>query len=114
MQPLYICIFLFAQWPVIANADAPASASASRLNEILQSDAVDAGALAAQRGGTDVASTAAQDGAVSGNRATNTVSGGNVIASGAFANASGLPMVIQNSGNNVLIQNSTIVNVQFK
>jgi hypothetical protein len=107
-------MFLFAQWPAIANADAPAAASASRLDEMLQSEAVDAGSLAAQRGGTDAVSTSAQDGAVSGNGATNTVSGGNIIASGAFANASGLPMVIQNSGNNVLIQNSTIVNVQFK
>jgi hypothetical protein len=54
------------------------------------------------------------EGSLSQDRATNTVSGGNVIQSGAFANASGLPTVIQNSGNNVLIQNSTIVNVQFK
>jgi hypothetical protein len=38
----------------------------------------------------------------------------NVISDGAFSGSVGLPMVIQNSGNNVLIQNATIVNVQLK
>ncbi len=54
------------------------------------------------------------NGAVSGNSAVAVASGANVITEGAFSNASGLPMVIQNSGANVLIQNATIINVQFK
>ena len=54
------------------------------------------------------------NGAVSGNSAMAVTTGANVITEGAFSNASGLPMVIQNSGANVLIQNATIVNVQFK
>lgn len=45
--------------------------------------------------------------------AKHTVSGGNVVSGSAFGNAAGLPTVIQNSGNNVLIQNSTIVNVRM-
>ena len=45
--------------------------------------------------------------------AKNTVSGGNLVSGSAFGNAAGLPTVIQNSGNNVLIQNSTIVNVRM-
>lgn len=48
---------------------------------------------------------------VSGNQAINNVSGYNVIDRGAFAEASGITSVIQNSGNNVVIQDSTIVNV---
>lgn len=52
-------------------------------------------------------------GGVDGNSATNTVSGTNVIQDGSFANASGISTVIQNSGSNVLIQNGTVVNVQF-
>ena len=40
--------------------------------------------------------------------------GYNTIADGAFTGAVGVPMVIQNSGNNVLIQNATIINVQFQ
>lgn len=49
----------------------------------------------------------------SNNVATNTVSGSNIIADGAFNESSGVFSVIQNSGNNVLIQNSTVVNVQL-
>jgi len=53
-------------------------------------------------------------GSVADNTAINTVSSANIVADGSFANAVGLPTVIQNSGNNVLIQNATILNVQFK
>ena len=40
--------------------------------------------------------------------------GDNVISGGAFANSSGIASVIQNSSNNVIIQDSTIVNVTFQ
>jgi hypothetical protein len=52
-------------------------------------------------------------GGVDGNTATDVVSGTNVIQGGSFANANGISTVIQNSGSNVLIQNGTVVNVQF-
>lgn len=42
------------------------------------------------------------------------VSGVNTISSGAFSNASGLPVAIQNSGSNVLIQNATIINIHMQ
>jgi len=51
------------------------------------------------------------NGSVATNTAANLITGSNSVADGSFANASGLPVVIQNSGNNVLIQNSIIVNV---
>ncbi|OBT16011.1 carbon storage regulator [Vibrio sp. UCD-FRSSP16_10] len=54
------------------------------------------------------------DGAIDGNVADNTVSGSNIMASGAFSDNSGISSVIQNTGNNVLIQNSTIVNLSIK
>lgn len=67
------------------------------------------------RGGFDLVKNDMQlSGTVTGNSAVNVLSGGNAIADGAFANASGLPMVIQNSGSNVSIQNATIVNIQLK
>ncbi|CAE6913722.1 carbon storage regulator [Vibrio alginolyticus] len=50
----------------------------------------------------------------SGNVANNTVSGNNVLSPGAFADSSGLSNVIQNTGNNVLIQSSTVVNLTLK
>jgi hypothetical protein len=69
----------------------------------------DDAALARQRGGADTAT-----GIVSANQATNVVTGSNTITGGALAGASGVPVVIQNSGNNVLIQSSVTVNVQMK
>lgn len=53
-------------------------------------------------------------GTVANNSAVNVVTGANIVTDSAFSNASGLPMVIQNSGANVLIQNATIINVQIK
>lgn len=69
------------------------------------------------RGGTSVnsiRSEAVSNGLLQDATATNVATGTNSIADGAFSNAVGLPIVIQNSGANVLIQNSTIVNVQFR
>src|SRR6476661_2739741 len=53
------------------------------------------------------------DGNVQDNAAINNITGRNVITSGAFANASGLSTAIQNSGNNVLIQNATILQLDL-
>ena len=49
-------------------------------------------------------------GTLTDNVATNNITGNNVIDASSFANAAGVVSVIQNTGNNVLIQNSTIVN----
>lgn len=77
--------------------------------------ALDLGVLNGYRGGADLhISDMKVDGVVGNNQAYNLVTGANVIAQGSFSGASGLPMVIQNSGNNVLIQNATILNLQMK
>ncbi len=65
-------------------------------------------------GGTDVRNGITLNGNVSNTSTDHTISGGNAIGSGAFSDAVGLPMVIQNSGNSVLIQNATIINVQLQ
>jgi hypothetical protein len=71
--------------------------------------------LAQMRGGSETPwSDMKLAGTVANNSAVNVVSGANTVTDGAFTNASGLPMVIQNSGANVLIQNATIINVQIK
>ncbi|MEH0664595.1 carbon storage regulator [Vibrio scophthalmi] len=49
-----------------------------------------------------------------GNAVTNSVTGNNVIASSALMHSSGITSVVQNTGNNVLIQNSTVVNLTLK
>lgn len=67
------------------------------------------------RGGTDTVSNDMRlNGTVAGNAAVNVATGANIITNGAFSNASGLPVAIQNSGANVLIQNATIINVELK
>lgn len=78
--------------------------------------AVDSRALAEQRGGSDAASLSDMklNGVVTDNRASNLTTGNNIITDGALAGVSGVPLVVQNSGNNVLIQNATIINVQLK
>lgn len=76
--------------------------------------AADLGKLEQSRGGTETKNDMKLDGVVTGNSATNVSTGTNVIDSGAFSNMSGIPVVIQNSGANVLIQNATIINLQFK
>jgi hypothetical protein len=71
--------------------------------------------LSSMRGGDDSRLSEMQlNGTVANNSTVNVASGNNTISSGSFSNMSGLPMVIQNSGSNVLIQNATIVNVQFQ
>lgn len=73
--------------------------------------------LARSRGGADTVttiSTATLGGNVANNTAHHVVTGSNIIDQGSFANMNGLPMVIQNSGANVLIQNATVINLQMK
>ncbi|MEO9091336.1 MAG: hypothetical protein ABI247_13500 [Rhodanobacter sp.] len=74
---------------------------------------VDSTTLATSSGGTEVSERMTLNGTVSYNSASHVVTGSNAISGDSFSGAAGLPMVIQNTGNNVLIQNATIVNVQF-
>jgi len=48
------------------------------------------------------------------NQAAGNVTGNNLVTQQAFSGASGVPTVIQNSGNNVIIQNATVLNVQMQ
>lgn len=78
--------------------------------------AVTTQALAAHRGGqqdqyvNDMRSRAT----ITQTSTTQVATGNNAVSDGAFTNATGFPMVIQNTGNNVIIQNSTILNLQLK
>ncbi|UWX04850.1 hypothetical protein H1235_17255 [Pseudoxanthomonas sp. NC8] len=66
------------------------------------------------RGGDDtIESNTSVDGSVHDNTADHVVSGSNFISDDAFAGASGLNTVIQNSGSNVLIQNGMSIQVIF-
>jgi hypothetical protein len=110
--------------PVVPSELAPAPVHAFALPEVIVATdtrfggfgvAARSDALDAQRGGTDTVNNNMNlDGGVHDNVAHNVVTGANSIDAGSFANMSGIPTVIQNSGANVLIQNATIINLQFK
>lgn len=87
--------------PRAGDRAAPAAATESRLEQTRGGDAT-------------VDNQAKLSGVVSGNSAVNVTTGSNIIDTGSFANASGMPMVIQNSGANVLIQNATVINLQLR
>ena len=70
--------------------------------------------LADYRGGTALVSSDMQlSGTTANNTASNVATGTNAISAGSFSNMSGLPIVIQNTGANVLIQNAVILNLQM-
>lgn len=52
-------------------------------------------------------------GTTANNSAINVTTGTNAISAGAFSNMNGMPLVVQNTGANVLIQNAVIVNLQM-
>ncbi|WP_206604740.1 hypothetical protein [Kineobactrum sediminis] len=53
------------------------------------------------------------DATLTDNTAINTFSGDNIIDGNSFSGASGIVSIIQNTGNNVIIQDSTVVNVSI-
>lgn len=100
--------------PVQSDGDAKPRAVPSREVARLGTPAQEA-RLSRSRGGTDtVSNDATLTATVTNNTATRVVTGSNTIDGGSFANMTGLPMVIQNSGANVLIQSATVINLQLK
>ena len=93
----------------------PPTIASEVVSELIDAAPVSLDRLASLRGGTEVVNNEQKlTGVVSQNSAENVISGANTISNGAFANASGIPIVIQNSGANVLIQNATVINLQIK
>ncbi|MFC0401178.1 hypothetical protein [Paraburkholderia rhizosphaerae] len=98
-------------------ATSPQAPQATHATSAAQDDvfgvAMTAGQLDAHRGGDALIGQNDLTGTVANNTANRVVTGSNSISEGSFANSSGLPTVIQNSGANVLIQNATVLNVRF-
>lgn len=74
---------------------------------------IDTDRLLTYRGGSSVLNTSENTGTVQGNSASQVITGDNTITEGSLAHSVGFPTVIQNSGANVLIQSSTIINVRL-
>ncbi|MDD5330837.1 MAG: hypothetical protein PHX38_12615 [Sulfuricella sp.] len=71
--------------------------------------------LAANRGGQTLEiNTNNLDATLTDNQAISNITGSNLVSSGAFSSANGMNTVIQNSGNNVIIQNATILNLTLQ
>lgn len=115
----------FVVTTLIGSAFLPLQATAEAVDPVAKVDvgassmfgtvAVDAQDLAFSRGGAEVTlNDLKSNGAVIGNQANNLTTGSNWVGEGSFAGASGFSTVLQNSGNNVLIQNATIINLQVK
>lgn len=99
--------------PVFALAGPPDAAPQPEL--VMFGAPVSETALSNHRGARDVTiNEQITLGTVHGNNAINTVSGANMVMDQAFNGMNGFTTVIQNSGNNVLIQNSTILNVKVQ
>lgn len=70
--------------------------------------------LSNYRGGASITNTNDLSGTLYNNNALDSVTGNNFVTDGALAGSSGFSTLIQNSGNNVLIQNATILNLQVQ
>lgn len=70
--------------------------------------------LANYRGGATITNINDLNGTLYNNSALDSVTGGNFVTDGALAGSTGFSTLIQNSGNNVLIQNATILNLQVQ
>jgi len=101
--------------PLQVGAEETAQQAMVRAGEIFGSAAVDSQDLAISRGGAEVTlSDLKSNGAVHDNQASYLVTGSNFVTDGSFAGAAGFSTVVQNSGNNVLIQNATIINLRVQ
>ena len=76
--------------------------------------AVSISSLRHYSGGSLVQNNQTITGTVANDTASQITTGSNAISGNSLEGASGLPSVVQNTGNNVLIQTGVIVNVQLK
>ncbi len=96
----------------VAMADATPSPQGRTQNDTI---AVDATALPTSGQGNiqDQRADVSQGATLTDNQLTAAQTGSNVLSSSAFSGSRGINHVIQNTGNNVIIQDSTTFNVQF-
>ena len=108
-------IVLLVMGIVPAGADQGADPAVFGQDEwMLGAAAVEDEQLDRSRGRQTVFNSNDVDGELYGNAAVSNVTGSNFVTDGSFAGMSGFSTVIQNSGNNVLIQSATVLNLQFQ
>ncbi|MBS0451770.1 MAG: hypothetical protein JSS14_10680 [Proteobacteria bacterium] len=102
--------------PVLAQTASPGAETsvADAAGSALFANPVNSETLSGVRGGAQVRNSMTLDGVTADNSARDVTTGTNTIGTGSFSNMSGMPIVIQNSGANVLIQNAVILNLQME
>jgi len=103
--------------PLPAGAEEVGQAAPVRAGDMFGIAAVDSQDLALSRGGAELDITlndVKTNGTVSNNSASNLSTGSNYVGDNSFAGATGFSTVVQNSGNNVLIQNATVINLRVQ
>ena len=104
------CLAVLTTFCSVCSAQDPAAEATDKLfKRVVSNDE-----LARYRGGAGALNFMDLEAALQHNSARANVSGNNSISTGAFSNASGFSTVIQNSGNNVIIQNATILNLDLR
>jgi hypothetical protein len=118
MRSLNLPIFALALMAVGISLSQHASADQVATTDIAQDyfgSAVPADTLDALRGGEDqYLNDMKLYAQLYDNKALSNVTGNNIVTQDAFAGAQGYATVIQNSGNNVIIQNATILNLRMQ
>ncbi len=112
----FLCLALASMLAVPAAAQTPMDkdvTTAGTTGRAVFSQPAAAATLDAYRGGQLVQNNRRLSGTTAGNTAEQVITGNNAISSGSFSNMSGLATSIQNTGNNVLIQNAVILNLQM-
>lgn len=109
----FIVLLLFSGASAWADQGADLSAPDQDLS-VFGSVAVADDQLDQLRGRQTVFNSNEVDGQLYNNEAVSNVTGSNFVTDGSFSGMSGFSTVIQNSGNNVLIQNATVLNLQFQ
>ena len=109
----FMVLLLMSGAPVWADQGADLSVSDQNIS-MFGSTAVADDQLDQLRGRLTVFNSNEVDGQLYNNEAVSNVTGSNFVTDGSFAGMSGFSTVIQNSGNNVLIQSATVLNLQFQ
>lgn len=116
MFPIRISALVLAAFAGHAGAQTPEGQLAAEVRPLSAfGEPIASARLDGLRGGTVIINNEMRlRGVTAGNSAQDVVTGSNDIRGGSFSNLNGIPVVIQNTGANVLIQNAVILNLQMQ
>lgn len=115
MTSAVLCLMLLC---LVPSAGAGTLAAAEASLDLVDSSVLSLAELETLRGGDAVPSAlvnqVSQNADLNNNSVDSSITGDNRVGDTAFSGVHGIPTLIQNTGNNVIIQNSTIVNFHME